>query len=155
MEEIGIPQQRRIEAAFATGVPEEMAAEPREARARAILGRAVVGPAKREAGAMAAEAPGLDDVAAIQERRTLDDALRIEPVARDATRFASNATRCRRAGMARERGVAEPGAVLSCNRDGAVCGGDDPRLPLTRTPTLMGGAGHCEFRTWMEEAPDA
>jgi hypothetical protein len=156
--DIGILQQRRIEAAFAKGVFAEMAAELGEDRAREILSRAVVKLAKQAAGAMAAEAPAgpsLDHFAAIQERWTRDDALRIEPVARDATRFEFNVTRCRYAEMYREMGLAELGAVLSCNRDGAFCEGYDPRLKLTRTQTLMGGATHCDFRYRMEPAPDA
>ena len=151
--DIGILQQRRIEAAFAKGVFEEMAAELGEDRAREILSRAVVKLAKQAAGAMATEAPAgpsLDHFAAIQERWTRDDALRIEPVARDATRFEFNVTRCRYAEMYREMGLAELGAVLSCNRDGAFCEGYDPKLKLTRTQTLMGGATHCDFRYEVE-----
>jgi L-2-amino-thiazoline-4-carboxylic acid hydrolase len=156
--DIGILQQRRIEAAFAKGVFAEMAAELGEDRAREILSRAVVKLAKQAAGAMAAEAPAgpsLDHFAAIQERWTRDDALRIEPVARDATRFEFNVTRCRYAEMYREMGLEALGAVLSCNRDGAFCEGYDPKLKLTRTQTLMGGATHCDFRYRMEETPDA
>ena len=156
--DIGILQQRRIEAAFAKGIFEEMAAELGEGRAREILTRAVVKLAKQAAGAMAAEAPdgpGLDHFAAIQERWTRDDALVIEPVARDATRFEFNVTRCRYAEMYREMGLEGLGAVLSCNRDSSFCEGYDPRLKLTRTQTLMGGATHCDFRYRMEETPDA
>ena len=158
MADIGILQQRRIEAAFAKGIFEEMAAELGAERARAILSRTVVKLAKQAAGAMAAEAPegpSLDHFVAIQERWTRDDALRTETVARDATRFEFNVTRCRYAEMYREMGLAELGAVLSCNRDGAFCEGYDPRLKLTRTQTLMGGAAHCDFRYRMDAAPDA
>jgi hypothetical protein len=152
--DIGILQQRRIEAAFARGVYEEMAAEIGEEKAKAILSRAVVKLAKQAAAEMAREAPegpSLDHFEAIQERWTRDDALRIEPVARDATRFEFNVTRCRYAEMYREMGLAELGAVLSCNRDGAFCEGYSPKLKLTRTRTIMGGASHCDFRYRMEE----
>ncbi|MCB4823545.1 L-2-amino-thiazoline-4-carboxylic acid hydrolase [Roseicella aerolata] len=152
--DIGILQQRRIEAAFARGVFEEMAAEIGAERAKAILSRAVIKLAKRAAAEMAREAPegpSLDHFEAIQERWTRDDALRIEPVARDATRFEFNVTRCRYAEMYREMGLAELGAVLSCNRDGAFCEGYDPKLKLTRTQTIMGGASHCDFRYRVEE----
>jgi len=154
MTDIGILQQRRIEAAFARGVFAEMAAEIGPERAKAILTRAVVKLAREAAGAMAAEAPGgptLDHFEAIQERWTRDDALAIAPVARDATTFAFNVTRCRYAEMYREMGLAELGAVLSCNRDGAFCEGYDPKLKLTRTQTIMGGASHCDFRYRMED----
>jgi hypothetical protein len=156
--DIGILQQRRIEAAFAKGIFAELAAELGEDRARAILTRAVVTLAKQAAGAMAAEAPdgpGLDHFVAIQERWTRDDALRIEVVERSAATYGFNVTRCRYAEMYREMGLEALGAVLSCNRDGAFCEGYDPRLKLTRTQTLMGGATHCDFRYRMEPAPDA
>jgi hypothetical protein len=43
-------------------------------------------------------------------------------------------------------GLADLGAILSCNRDGAFCEGYHDKLKLTRTRTLMGGAAHCDFR---------
>ena len=152
--DIGILQQRRIEAAFAKGIFEEMAAELGAERAKAILTRAVVKLAKSGAAAMAAESPtgpSLDHFEAIQERWTRDDALAIEKVARDATRFEFNVTRCRYAEMYKEMGLGELGAVLSCNRDGAFCEGYDPKLKMTRTQTIMGGASHCDFKYRVEE----
>ncbi|SDB33458.1 L-2-amino-thiazoline-4-carboxylic acid hydrolase [Belnapia rosea] len=150
---IGILEQRRIEAAFARGLYEEMAAELGAERARAILSRAIVRLAKESAAAMAAESPegpSLDHFIALQERWTRDDALRIEVVDRTETSYGFNVTRCRYSEMYRQMGLAELGAVLSCNRDGAFCEGYDPRLKLTRTQTLMGGATHCDFRYEVE-----
>ena len=150
---IGILEQRRIEAAFARGLYEEMAAELGAERARAILSRAIVRLAKESAAAMAAESPegpSLDHFIALQERWTRDDALRIEVVDRTETSYGFNVTRCRYSEMYRQMGLAELGAVLSCNRDGAFCEGYDPRLKLTRTQTLMGGASHCDFRYEVE-----
>ena len=43
-------------------------------------------------------------------------------------------------------GLADLGAVLSCNRDGAFREGYDPRLKLQRTQTLMGGADALRFK---------
>ena len=43
-------------------------------------------------------------------------------------------------------GLGDIGDILSCNRDGAFCEGYDPRIKLTRTQTIMGGASHCDFR---------
>jgi hypothetical protein len=152
--DIGILQQRRIEAAFAKGIYEEMAAELGEERAKAILSRAVVKLAKQAAAAMAAEAPAgpsLDHFIALQERWTRDDALTIEVVERSQTTYGFNVTRCRYAEMYKELGLAGLGAVLSCNRDGAFCEGYDPKLKMTRTRTIMGGAGHCDFRYRVEE----
>ena len=146
--------QRRIEAAFAKGVYDEMKAELGEATAKRILANAVVKLAKQTAAEMARQAPGgepsLDTFRAIQPRWTAEDALRIEVVKSTGREFHFNVTRCRYAEMYRAMGLAELGAVLSCNRDGAFCEGYDPRLKLQRTQTLMGGATHCDFRYQVE-----
>lgn len=152
---LGILEQRRIEAAFARGIYDEMKAELGEARAKAILSSAVVKLAKSTAAGMAKEGPGgqpsLDHFIALQPLWTKGDALKIETLRQDATHYDFNVVRCRYAEMYREMGIAELGAVLSCNRDGAFCEGYDPRLKLERTQTIMGGASHCDFRYRLEE----
>jgi hypothetical protein len=152
---MGILQQRRIEAAFAKGVYEEMKAAVGEAQAKAILTRAVVKMAKATAAEMAKDAPGgepsLDHFIALQPLWTKDDALRIETLRQDAKHYDFNVTRCRYAEMYREMGLADLGAVLSCNRDAAFCEGYHPKMKLERTQTIMGGATHCNFRYTMEE----
>ncbi len=154
-ERMGILRQRRIEAAFAKGVYDEMKAELGEARAKAILSRAVVKMAKETAAEMAKEAPGgepsLEHFIALQPLWTKDDALRIETLRQDDKHYDFNVTRCRYAEMYREMGLADLGAVLSCNRDGAFCEGYHPKMKLERTQTIMGGATHCNFRYTMEE----
>jgi len=147
--------QRRIEAAFAKGVYDEMKAELGEEAAKRILSNAVIKLAKQAASAVAQEVPdgkaSLDSFRAIQPRWTAEDALRIDVVKSTDSEFHFNVTRCRYAEMYRAMGLAELGAVLSCNRDGAFCEGYDSRLKLQRTQTLMGGATHCDFRyKWSE-----
>ncbi len=148
--------QRRIEAAFAKGIYDEMKAEVGEATAKRILSTAVIKLAKQAAAEMAREAPGgasLDSFRGIQPRWTAEDALRIDVVKSTDREFHFNVTRCRYAEMYRSMGLAELGAVLSCNRDGAFCEGYDERLKLQRTQTLMGGASHCDFRyQWQDDA---
>ena len=148
MSDLPILTQRRIEAAFAKGVYDEIKAELGEATAKRILANAVIKLAKQAAAAMAAQetAPSLDTFRAIQPRWTAEDALRIDVVKSTDTEFHFNVTRCRYAEMYRAMGLSDLGAVLSCNRDGAFCEGYDPRLKLERTQTLMGGATHCDFR---------
>lgn len=145
---IGILAQRRIEAAFAKGLFEEMATEIGEERATAILERAVVKLAEQAGAAAAAEtpSPGIEHFAAILPRWTKDDALQIEVLEKTETSFHFNVRRCRYAETYREMGLGKLGAILSCNRDGAFCTGYDPALKLTRTQTIMGGASHCDFR---------
>jgi hypothetical protein len=154
MADIGILQQRRIEAAFAKGIFEEMAAEIGRERAKEILSRAVVKLAKQAAAEMAKESPegpSLAHFISQQERWTRDDALQIEVVSQDEKSYAFNVRRCRYAETYKDMGLAELGAVLSCNRDGAFCEGYSDKLKLTRTQTIMGGASHCDFRYRMEE----
>ncbi len=152
---LGILEQRRIEAAFAKGIYEEMKAELGEATAKRILSNAVVKLARQTAAEMAKEGPGgqgsLEHFIALQPLWTKGDALQIETLRKDATRYDFNVTRCRYAEMYRAMGLAELGGVLSCNRDGAFCEGYDPRLKLTRTQTIMNGASHCDFRYTVEE----
>ena len=142
--------RRRIEAEFARGIYEEMRTELGEPAARRILAAAIVRMA-RDAGARAAgEAPGgtpdLDSFRAIQQLWNAEDALSTEVLESTPTTFNFNVTRCRYAEMYRAMGLAELGAVLSCNRDASFCEGYDPGLKLTRTHTLMDGATHSDFR---------
>lgn len=153
-EAMPILTQRRIEAAFAKGIYDTMKAELGEAQARRILADAIVGMAKASASEMARTAPGdtpLEKFKAVQPRWRAEDALRFEVLRDTPDAFDFNVTRCRYAEMYRAMGLAELGAILSCNRDGAFCEGFDPKLRLTRTQTLMGGATHCDFRYRLEE----
>ena len=149
--------RRQIEAEFARGIYDEMAAELGAESAKRILANAVIKLARATAAQMAQEAPGgkpdLASFRAIQPRWTAEDALRIDVLDATPTTFDFNVTRCRYAEMYRAMGLAERGAVLSCNRDGAFCEGYDPALKLTRTQTIMGGAPHCDFRYRVEPTP--
>ena len=78
-------------------------------------------------------------------------ALEFEILEKSAERFSFDVTRCRYAEMYREMGLTGLGDVLSCNRDGAFCGGYDARIRMTRTETIMGGAKRCTFRFTLEE----
>ena len=77
---------------------------------------------------------------------TKDDALTIEVLEDKPGVFDFNVKRCRYAETYRAMGLGAIGELLSCNRDGAFCEGYDPRIKLTRTQTIMGGASHCDFR---------
>ena len=146
---LGILEQRRIEAAFARGIYDEMKAELGEARAKAILTNAVVKLAKSTASEMAKEGPGgapsLDHFIALQPLWTKGDALKIETLRQDATHYDFNVVRCRYAEMYKAMGLGEIGHLLSCQRDGTFCEGYDPKLKFSRTQTIMQGASHCDF----------
>ena len=149
MPELPIIELRRIEANIIKPIYEEMAAELGEETARRILGAAIRRNAIEQGRTLAAasEAPaGIAGFAKLQDRWKANDALRVEILEQDDERLDFNVTRCRYAEMYREMGLGDIGHLLSCNRDGALCEGYDPRLELTRTQTIMGGASHCNFR---------
>lgn len=77
---------------------------------------------------------------------TQGGALEIDVLEQSATKLDFNVKRCRYAEMYRALGIPELGAVLSCNRDNALIEGFNPEAKLTRTQTIMDGAGHCDFR---------
>jgi hypothetical protein len=147
--ELGILARRRIEAAIIAPIYDEMRKAIGEAQAREIL-RCAIRRAAIEAGVeMASRAEGganLESFKSIQQLWTKDNALTIEVIDDAPGVFDFNVTRCRYAETYRAMGLGEIGDLLSCNRDGSFCEGYDPRIKLTRTQTIMGGASHCDFR---------
>lgn len=149
-----ILEQRRIEAEVIKPIYEEMVAQLGKVQAQDILDSAIRKAAIAQGQSFAAEAEGgtdLDSFADIQKHWTASGALEIEPVDRTPETLDFNVTRCRYSEMYKAMGLGEIGHLLSCNRDGTFCEGYDPRIKLERTQTLMGGAGHCDFRYTFEE----
>ncbi len=148
-EELGILAQRKIEAAIIAPIYDEMRKAIGEDKAREIL-RNAIRRAAIEAGAeMASRVSGeadLESFKAILHFWTKDDALTIEVLDDAPGVLDFNVRRCRYAETYRAMGLGDIGDILSCNRDGAFCEGYDPRIKLTRTQTIMGGASHCDFR---------
>jgi len=148
-DDLGILARRKIEAVVIAPIFDEMREAFGEERARDVLRKAIRRAAVAAGAEMAAKAPGgadLESFKSILPLWTKDDALTIEVVADRPGAFDFNVTRCRYAEMYRAMGLGEIGDLLSCNRDGAFCEGYDPRIELTRTQTIMGGASHCDFR---------
>ncbi|MCA3275565.1 MAG: L-2-amino-thiazoline-4-carboxylic acid hydrolase [Roseomonas sp.] len=81
-ETLGILEQRRIEAAFAKGIYEEMKAQIGEAQAKAIMSSAIIKLAKETAAEMAKQGPegkpSLEHFISLQPLWTKGDALQIE-----------------------------------------------------------------------------
>jgi hypothetical protein len=149
MTELGILARRRIEAEIIAPIYDEMRQEIGDERSRTILQRAIRRAAVAAGAEMARRADGradLDGFKAIFPLWTRDDALEVDVVRDEPGVFEFNVTRCRYAETYRAMGLGEIGAILSCDRDGAFCEGYDPRIELTRTQTIMGGASHCDFR---------
>jgi hypothetical protein len=148
-DDLGILARRKIEAAVIAPIYDEMRAAFGEEKAREVLRWAIRRAAVAAGAEMAARAPGgadLESFKAILPLWTKDDALTIEVLADGPGVFDFNVTRCRYAETYRAMGLGGIGGILSCERDGAFCEGYGPRVKLTRTQTIMGGASSCDFR---------
>jgi hypothetical protein len=156
-DELGILARRRIEAAIIAPIYRELSAEIGEARAKAIIARAIREAAIEAGRDFAARTKGgvnLQTFQDIQHFWTKEDALQIETLRATTEVLEFNVRRCRYAETYKAMGLADIGPLLSCNRDGAFCEGYDPRIKLTRTQTIMEGASHCDFRYKFEPGND-
>jgi hypothetical protein len=148
-DKLGILARRKIEAAIIAPIYDEMRQAIGEERARDILRRAIRRAAIDAGTEFASRAGGeanLESFKAILPLWTKDDALTIDVIEDRPGVFDFDVKRCRYAETYRAMGLGDIGDILSCNRDGAFCQGYDPRMRLTRTQTIMGGASHCDFR---------
>ena len=77
---------------------------------------------------------------------TKDDALEIDILDKSDSELNFNVTRCKYAEMYKAMGVKDLGAILSCNRDGALIEGFNKKAKLDRKQTIMNGDKCCTFR---------
>ena len=75
-----------------------------------------------------------------------DDALDYDVIEQSEDAFAFDVTGCRYAEFYKELGEPELGFLLVCGADFPMAEGFGPDIKLTRTQTIMQGAGHCDFR---------
>ncbi|MEZ4656907.1 MAG: L-2-amino-thiazoline-4-carboxylic acid hydrolase [Caldilineaceae bacterium] len=122
-----------------------------------VIRRTIIQVAQEQGGQLAKNMGGdsLANFADSLQYWTRDNALEVDVLAQDEEEFAFNVTRCRYAELYRSLGMAELGAVLSCNRDFALIEGFNTEVELTRTQTIMGGASHCDFRYKLRKQPIA
>jgi hypothetical protein len=145
---IGVLTRREVEARLLGPLIDALAQTTDRAQVIATVRETIAQIARTQGADMARDygAATLENFADSLKLWTKDDALIIEVVAQDARNFGFNVTRCRYAELYRELGMAELGAVLSCNRDAALIEGFSADIQLTRTQTIMEGASHCDFR---------
>ena len=144
-----IIERRRIEAEITGHLYREMAERFGTDAARAVVDAAIRKAAVAHGEKLRADLghmPDFKDFEAILPAWTAEDALTIEVKEASADRFAYDVTRCRYAETYKAMGLADLGALLSCNRDAAFCVGYNPDMTLTRTTTIMEGGERCDFR---------
>jgi hypothetical protein len=149
LNEIGVLRRREIEARILMPVLERLGAEFGEERVLAIA-RDVIIEVAREQGRELARQMGGDDLgrfAAALENWKKGDAYQMDTLESTPERLSFNVTRCRYAEMYRSLGIAEVGALLSCNRDFSLFDGTAPDETHTPTHTLSQGAAlpDCEI----------
>ncbi|HSH05015.1 MAG TPA: L-2-amino-thiazoline-4-carboxylic acid hydrolase [Anaerolineae bacterium] len=145
---IGVLTRREVEARLLVPLIEALGEEFGRERVLGVVKRGGGGIA-REQGAGLAEAMGGEDEVAFADSLaywTRDDALELEMLKQGEGDLHFNVRRCRYAEMYRALGVPELGALLSCNRDGALVEGFNGEAVFERTQTIMEGADFCDFR---------
>lgn len=152
--EIGILQQRKIEAEIIKPIYEIMKREFGLEKAKAIIEEAVSDAAIAAGKGYAEKEPNgtsVESFVALQYLWEKDDALEIEVLNNNHERYDYNVKRCRYAEMYHEMGLGEIGYLLSCNRDSKFIEGYAPNVKLTRPHTVMNGDGFCDFRYELQE----
>jgi L-2-amino-thiazoline-4-carboxylic acid hydrolase len=148
LNQIGVLNRRLIEARIVAPLLAAMSAEFGVARVHAIARDVITAIAQAQGNELAHHAGGrsLPVLHGTLDKWTANDALTLDVHEVSENTLSFDVTRCRYAEMYRELGIPELGAILSCNRDGALIDGFNPDVELRRTQTLMGGATHCDFR---------
>ncbi len=147
--DIPVIEQVKIQARVLVPLVKALQAELGEARANALVRRAL-GHVYRRLGAKWWQAKGSknlgENMAAAFAKFAGGDALdfRVREQSQDA--FEIDVTECRYAQFYKELGEPELGFLLACSSDFTFAEGFGPDVKLTRTQTIMQGASHCDFR---------
>jgi len=147
--DIPLIEQVKIQAQVLIPLVKALQAELGTERANAIVDKAL-GDWYRKAGErwwrkQQADSFG-DKMACAFEEFAAGNALDYDVIRQAPDAFDVNVTGCRYAEFYQELGVPELGFLLVCGADFGVTEGYGPGVRLTRTQTIMQGAGHCDFR---------
>jgi hypothetical protein len=145
---VSVIQQAKIQAQILVPLVKTLQAELGEARANALVRRALGDTWRRygeEFWRKKNENLG-NAMASAFATYARDDALDYGVIEQSEDAFAINVTGCRYADFYKELGEPELGFLLVCSADYLVAEGFGPDVELTRTQTIMQGASHCDFR---------
>lgn len=153
LNEVGVLRRREIEARILGPVIEALGKEFDRARVIEIV-RDTITDLARAQGAQLAQAKGdssLGGFASATDGWRAGGALELEVLEQTDQSYSFDVTRCKYAEMYAALGMAELGAVFSCNRDYSLVEGYNPDIALTREQTIMQGAPRCAFRYRMRK----
>jgi hypothetical protein len=146
---VSVIEQAKIQAQILVPLVKALQAELGEARANALVRSALRGIYRRygeEFWRSRTEKNLGGIMASAFATYARDDALDYEVIEQSPDAFAMDVKRCRYAEFYRELGEPELGFLLVCSADFDTAEGFDSDISLTRTQTIMQGAGHCDFR---------
>jgi hypothetical protein len=147
--DIPVIERAKIQAEVLVPLVKELQAELGEARANAIV-RKALGNLYRQLGEkfwQSRKAPDLgDNMASAFDKFAAGNALDYQVVRQTPDAFEVNITGCRYAKFYNELGVPELGFLLVCSSDFPMAEGFGADVTLKRTQTIMQGASHCDFR---------
>ena len=148
LNEVGVLKRREIEARILGPVIEALANEFERERVIAVVRETIVGIARQQGAERAAQSgdTSLTAFASTAGNWRKGNAMDFEVLEQNDERYSYDVTRCGYADMYRSLGMAELGAVLSCNRDASLIEGFNPDIELVREQTIMQGASSCTFR---------
>jgi L-2-amino-thiazoline-4-carboxylic acid hydrolase len=147
--DIPVIQQAKIQAQVLVPLVKALQAELGEERANSLV-RKSLGDIYRRYGETfwrtKNEANLGNAIASAFKTYARGEALDYRVIEQSQDAFALDVTRCRYAEFYKELGEPELGFLLVCHADYATTEGFGPDVELTRTQTIMQGAGHCDFR---------
>ena len=149
--------RRRIEAMVLGPMIRAFQDEFGEQEANRVAKRVIEEVAQNQ-GAAFAQKVGGDDIPTYVANKgawTANNALEIDVLEMDESRYDYNVTRCRYAEMYRDLGMQDLGFIFSCGRDFNFPAGYNKNLKLTRSQTIMQGAAFCDFRYEMRQESGA
>jgi hypothetical protein len=146
---VSVIEQAKIQAQVLVPLVKALQAELGEARANALV-RGALGDLYRRFGEefwQSRKDKSLGKaVAAAFATYANDNALEHNVIEQSQDTFAIDVTRCRYAEFYKELGEPDLGFLMVCTADFRVADGFGGDVRLTRTQTIMQGAGHCDFR---------
>jgi hypothetical protein len=146
---VSVLEQAKIQAQILLPLVKALQAELGEARANAIV-RKALRDTYRGFGEAFWRAKNENNVgkavASAFATYARDDALNYDVIEQSQDAFAFDVTRCRYAEFYHELGEPELGFLLVCSADFDTAEGFGDDIKLTRTQTIMQGASHCDFR---------
>jgi L-2-amino-thiazoline-4-carboxylic acid hydrolase-like protein len=146
---ISVIQQAKIQAQVLVPLVKALQAELGEARANALVRKALGDTYRRhgeEFWRTKTEKNLGKTMASAFATYARDDALDYKVIEQSQDSFAMDVTGCRYAEFYKKLGEPELGFLLVCSADFDTAEGFDSDIKLTRTQTIMQGAGHCDFR---------